>query len=263
MKIAILFLILFSLFSACNNSKKFDNEDNNSYSDKVHTSENSLDWNGVYRGTLPCADCEGIKTEIFLKKDFNFEITKMHIGKDDSLYRTSGSFNWNDSGNIITLTFNDNSEPQFFRVIENAIIMLDKNMNAIEGELADKYIFQKYNFDKVITEKYWKLIKLYDKKIDFHKDQKREAHVILRSEKNMANGSTGCNMFNGSYKLEKNNLSFSPFAVTKIACPHIDYEHSFLKAFAETASYEMINDTLKFLNSDNEKIAIFESVYFR
>ncbi len=27
-------------------------------------SQNSLDWPGTYTGTLPCADCEGIKTEI-------------------------------------------------------------------------------------------------------------------------------------------------------------------------------------------------------
>lgn len=30
--------------------------------DTEHTAENSLDWNGKYTGTLPCADCEGIKT---------------------------------------------------------------------------------------------------------------------------------------------------------------------------------------------------------
>ena len=36
---------------------------------KEHNSMNSLDWAGKYEGTLPCADCEGIKYIVELKKD--------------------------------------------------------------------------------------------------------------------------------------------------------------------------------------------------
>ncbi|GGD94473.1 copper resistance protein NlpE [Planktosalinus lacus] len=32
----------------------------------ISTSENSLDWHGTYQGILPCADCEGIQTEVTL-----------------------------------------------------------------------------------------------------------------------------------------------------------------------------------------------------
>ena len=41
---------------------------------KEHNSMNSLDWAGKYEGTLPCADCEGIKYIVELKKDGNFFI---------------------------------------------------------------------------------------------------------------------------------------------------------------------------------------------
>ena len=33
------------------------------------SSATSLDWEGVYRGVVPCADCEGIVTTITLRRD--------------------------------------------------------------------------------------------------------------------------------------------------------------------------------------------------
>ena len=37
--------------------------------DSTHNAQNSLDWNGTYKGVLPCADCAGIEKEITLYKD--------------------------------------------------------------------------------------------------------------------------------------------------------------------------------------------------
>ncbi|WP_228146574.1 copper resistance protein NlpE N-terminal domain-containing protein [Acinetobacter sp. ANC 3903] len=33
------------------------------------TVETSLDWPGEYKGFFPCADCQGIETELKLKAD--------------------------------------------------------------------------------------------------------------------------------------------------------------------------------------------------
>src|SRR5690606_16721825 len=38
----------------------------------MHTSQIALGWNGTYEGTLPCADCPGIKATIELKDDNTF-----------------------------------------------------------------------------------------------------------------------------------------------------------------------------------------------
>ncbi|MFX6794395.1 copper resistance protein NlpE N-terminal domain-containing protein, partial [Acinetobacter baumannii] len=53
---------------------------NNEAVDTAHTAENSLDWDGKYKGTLPCADCEGIKTELELKDDKTYELTETYLG---------------------------------------------------------------------------------------------------------------------------------------------------------------------------------------
>ena len=51
--------------------------------DTAHTTENALDWNGTYKGILPCADCEGIKTELELNSDKTYEIKETYLGKGD------------------------------------------------------------------------------------------------------------------------------------------------------------------------------------
>ena len=64
-------LLAFTLMSCTNQSKKQTDEPTTMDETMIdsHTSEMSLDWAGVYQGTLPCADCEGIETMIELKDD--------------------------------------------------------------------------------------------------------------------------------------------------------------------------------------------------
>lgn len=68
-----------------------------------HNSRNSLDWSGIYRGVLPCADCEGIRTEIRLNADLSYEMTTQYLGKSTELFTESGRFNWDDGGNTLRL----------------------------------------------------------------------------------------------------------------------------------------------------------------
>ena len=53
-------------------------------SEAQHNSRNSLDWDGIYSGILPCADCEGIKTDIQLHKDGTYRMARKYLGMGDS-----------------------------------------------------------------------------------------------------------------------------------------------------------------------------------
>ena len=75
--------------------------------DNAHNSQNALDWEGVYQGTLPCADCEGIKTVITLLKDNSYKRATTYLGKSDKDIHESGTFSWDASGGIITLKGDD------------------------------------------------------------------------------------------------------------------------------------------------------------
>ena len=108
-----------------------------------HNSQNSLDWEGVYKGLLPCADCEGIETEIVLNSDLTFVKKTTYLGKKDSKgIDVKGSFSWSKDGSTIILKGIDQDANQY-KVGENTLIQLDIQGNIITGDLAQKYILKK------------------------------------------------------------------------------------------------------------------------
>jgi uncharacterized lipoprotein NlpE involved in copper resistance len=109
----------------------------------AHTSENSLDWTGKYEGVLPCADCEGIETKVELKRDNSYQMETTYLGKGASASRRQkGTFTWDESGLIITLSGMENT-PSKYKVGENKIIQLDMQGHVITGALADRYVLKK------------------------------------------------------------------------------------------------------------------------
>ncbi|MGO3181625.1 MAG: copper resistance protein NlpE [Aequorivita sp.] len=107
-----------------------------------HNSQNSLDWAGVYEGTTPCADCEGIKVVLELKNDKTYTISRTYIGKpEDTKYEGSGAFYWGENGSEIDLE--TDGEPIPLKVGENQLWLLDGDRNIIDGDLADMFILRK------------------------------------------------------------------------------------------------------------------------
>ncbi len=125
-------------------------------------------WMGMYRGTLPCADCEGILTKIVLDQDLKYQKTMQYLGKDDTVFRQSGSFVWNDAEDEVTLKGED--EPNRYLLDDEKLIQLDADGNRIEGELAENYQLKKVLYDPTIKEKYWKLIELNGQPVTMGED---------------------------------------------------------------------------------------------
>ncbi len=109
----------------------------------IHNSQNALDWYGVYKGVTPCADCEGIDTEISLNKDLTFILKTKYLGKKDlTVFEKTGTFSWDVTGSVISL--NDmKGSPNQYKVKENKLIQLDMGGKEIAGALAEKYILKK------------------------------------------------------------------------------------------------------------------------
>lgn len=102
------------------------------------TSQNALDWPGEYEGVIPCASCEGIQTTLTLQADNSFELKSIYLGKDETIFKVAGKFDWDTNGSKITL-----SDGSKYLVGENQLFMLDTDGNRINGELAENYILKK------------------------------------------------------------------------------------------------------------------------
>jgi uncharacterized lipoprotein NlpE involved in copper resistance len=112
--------------------------------DPDHTTQNSVDYAGTYKGITPCADCEGIEVELTIGMDSSYTHSAKYLGKGDGkpLIKT-GKYVWVDGGTIQLEGITDG--PAKYKVGEGRIWQLDMQGNKIEGELADKYILTKTN----------------------------------------------------------------------------------------------------------------------
>lgn len=143
-KYGVLIAVLaFTLMNCTNQEKK--NQDTTTTEDEtvvdMHTSENALDWAGVYEGTMPCADCEGIETVVELKDDHTFTATYNYIGTDDYTVTNEGTFTFDITGSTITLQSEDQTSQ--YKVGENQITLLNADGEVNTGELADLYVLNK------------------------------------------------------------------------------------------------------------------------
>lgn len=142
-KYGVLIAVLaFTLMNCTNQSSK--NEDATTDDQTVvdmHTSEISLDWAGVYEGTMPCADCEGIETVVELKDDNTFTATYTYMGEDEYTVSNEGMFTWDESGQVVTLVAEEDTKQ--FKVGENHITLLGEDGEVNTGELAEFYVLKK------------------------------------------------------------------------------------------------------------------------
>lgn len=143
-----LLLFLFVL-SSCENEKNKSLEDTNKKTESPiidhSTSQNSLDYVGVYQGKIPCADCEGIYIKLVIEEDNKFVRSSKYIGKSEEVFVETGTYRWNNTGSTIYLT-NENNQDQGYVVKENMLVMLDQEGNTIKGALQEKYTLQKEGF---------------------------------------------------------------------------------------------------------------------
>lgn len=107
------------------------------------SAETSLDWKGEYKGSLPCADCDAIKTKLELNKDKTFELSRKYVGikNTEQKSKVEGSFTFDAKNPSIILLGAPENKKVF--IGENYVQFLDEDGNKITGPMADLYILKK------------------------------------------------------------------------------------------------------------------------
>jgi heat shock protein HslJ len=258
MKLQLLNLILLFAVISCKTSEKATSQ-----SADTHNSQNSLDWAGTYRDTMPCADCEGILTEIVLNNDLSYKMGTSYLGKNGEVFQSKGKFSWNKNGSTITLNGIDaTKESNQYKVGESKLIKLDMNGKVITGNLAEKYIIQKHQ--NVLTGRFWRLVELRGKKIEKVENQPKEAFLFFNTDGKSVRGNGGCNSIHGGVELtEINRIKFSKMASTMMACPNMEAEREFLQVLETADNYNLVGDTLFLNKARMAPLARFENVFLK
>ncbi|NCO73960.1 MAG: META domain-containing protein [Cyanobacteria bacterium] len=225
------------------------------------TSANSLDWNGVYQGIIPCASCEGIKTTLTLNEDLSYVLSTQYLGKSEEVFEVKGTFKWNKEGNTITLDGVKDAPNQFF-VGENTLIQLDISGNRISGDLAEKYMLNKVNNPEVsIGNTRWELVEIMGKPVMKSETQKQAIFITFDTQKNRVNGFSGCNNFMGGFEIkEGNRITLTQMASTMMACENMEMEMTFLQTLQQVDNYAMKDNVLSLNRAKMSPLLKFTAV---
>ena len=132
------------------NSKKTNapetDQDSLSYAEKDSLDSNDFVLDsiaGTYEGTLPAADCPGIKTVLTLNADSTYQYSADYIDRKDGHDEASGVLQVLD-GNVMMLVRPSSGEHSFYKVKDSkSIVMTDSLGNEPEGETAKLYVLTK------------------------------------------------------------------------------------------------------------------------
>lgn len=96
---------------------------------------------GVYAGELPCADCPGIRTTLYLRASGVY--TRISEYVDRGSFEEGGSWTI-DGASLIRMTpAAPGASPSLARAEEGAVRLLNADAEAVEGPLADFYLLKK------------------------------------------------------------------------------------------------------------------------
>lgn len=215
------------------------------------TSQNALDWDGVYQGVLPCASCEGIETQLTLNKAGNYQLVSIYLGEEpDNRFEQQGQFHWDEQGRTIKLDVAE-GDAIYFRVEENGVRQLDMSRQLITGPLAEHYRLNKVSdpTEQAATATEvdgftgidWQLTELLGETVPAD----TSAYVHFAADGRVY-GNSGCNQFSGSWGLEQHRLRLGQMAATMRACPEpqMQLEQQFLANLAMADNYSLAEQSL-------------------
>lgn len=148
-KLIVLTVGALAVLSSCTEKKTTANatdKDSTSVVDTTATDDNYVDLaavSGTYEGTLPAADCPGIKTVLTIKADSTYQLQQDYIDKKNGHDEASGVFKVLD-GKVLMLVRPSSGEQTYYKVKDNSsIVMTDSLGVEPEGETANLYVLKK------------------------------------------------------------------------------------------------------------------------
>lgn len=105
----------------------------------THTAETALDYQGVYKGVLPAADCPGIEVTLTLYDNGTYNENDNYI--DRQAFEEKGGYEVKD--NLLILTPADGEGVSYYRIEENQLRRLGADKQPVTGEMAERFILTK------------------------------------------------------------------------------------------------------------------------
>ena len=123
MKKVLIFAAAVIALTSCGNSTQ-KNDETTVANDSTAVVE-EVGFFGEYEGTLPAADCEGIKTNLVINNDSTYTLKSEYIGIKDGTFETSGVYKMpNDS--LLELITPSSGEKTYYRILGNEMFLIQR-----------------------------------------------------------------------------------------------------------------------------------------
>jgi uncharacterized lipoprotein NlpE involved in copper resistance len=96
---------------------------------------------GTYQGTLPAADCPGIKTVLTIAADSTYTLSSQYIDRQAQPVVTSGVYHLKQGGKLIELVTPSSGEKTYYKIKDaKSIVMTDSAGIEPQGPTAKFYV---------------------------------------------------------------------------------------------------------------------------
>jgi len=102
--------------------------------------------------------------------------------------------------------------------------------------------------------KRWTVIELKEVPVQLS-GGRRDAFLSFAPADKRFTGNAGCNSINGNYKIDNSKIYFSDIISTKMSCPDIAFETTFLQTLDKVNRFEVSGNTI-LLKRDNDVLVI-------
>ncbi|MCX7768759.1 MAG: META domain-containing protein [Flavobacteriales bacterium] len=214
---------------------------------------------GLYHAVIPSAECEGLFSLLRLSADYTYVLRVKKLGVSDSFLIEKGTFQWNPSKNLLTLSGKGPGSNKFLFEKGN-FVLLDPSGRRPEGDEAERASFIFYPFPMVMKEIRWKLVEINGKPLPSEESYRQPPYIFFPVHENAVYGFDGCNAFRGQAKVNEKSIEISDIVSTKVYCAQVTIDKSFIQNLQDSKSYSGNDTELTFLK-DGKPTLRFVAVY--
>lgn len=92
---------------------------------------------GNYLGNVPCADCESIKYQLKLNENLSYTLKLMYKGRSEEIIQINGFYSLTEK--FLILLDENAGTMNYLNKVDNGLLLLDKDGNEIQGDMAAAY----------------------------------------------------------------------------------------------------------------------------
>jgi uncharacterized lipoprotein NlpE involved in copper resistance len=130
-------------------ARELANQQNTDHAAHANSMDKSLEFRGVFYGFLPCNDCNGIKTTLSLKQNYNYLLVTQPARESSREYYEKGKYSWNDENHTVVLTPRKESGIRQYHIEnEGTLVQLSSDGARMTGDEADRYILRRSDMVK-------------------------------------------------------------------------------------------------------------------